>query len=256
MGYEFSYFPKIVSTMNMIEKSAQEGKSSFMVVLTDHQTGGIGRKGRKWLDAADNSLMFSALFRIKESSIATFADLVSLTICETLRNITGNLSIQVKYPNDIVSDDKKIGGILVKNIYDEKLKYSGTNLGIGLNIHYTTDMLKKFATDYPATSIDICTSSFVKRQDILTELLKRLRYIGTEADVFETNIQTRELFDERWRQACSMMRKNVSILKQDIAFEEGVVTDTGIGRGIELQTTKGRKWFSLFDTDMKARVAN
>lgn len=36
---------------------------------------------------------------------------------------------------------------------------------------------------------------------------------------------------------------------------EGVVTNMGIGRGIELQT-QGRKWFSLFDNDMKARILN
>jgi BirA family biotin operon repressor/biotin-[acetyl-CoA-carboxylase] ligase len=255
-GYELKYFPKIGNTMNIVKKYAQQGVNSLMVVLTDHQSEGIGRKGRKWLDMQGNSLMFSALFHIKESSIAIFADLVSLTICETLRNIIGNLSIQVKYPNDIVFHDKKIGGILVKNIYDEKLNYLGTNLGIGLNIHYTSDMLKKFATDYPATSIDICSSSFVKKQDILIGILKGLRYLGTEADVFETNNQTRELFDERWQQASSMMGRKVSILKGDITLEKGKVTDTGIGKGIELQTNSGRRWFSLFDSDMKVRVVN
>lgn len=255
-GYEFSYFPKTDSTMNIIEKSAQNGKNTFMIALTDHQTQGSGRKGRTWLDRAGNSLMFSVLFHIKESSIATFADLVSLSICENLRRITENSSIQIKYPNDIVSHDKKIGGILVKNIYDEKLHYLGTNLGIGLNIHYTNEMLQKFPTDYPATSLDVCTSSFVKRQDLLIELLKGLRYLGTEAEVFEVNSKISELFDEKWRKASSMMGRKVAILKQDLPIEEGIVKDTGIGRGIELETRGGRKWFSLFDTDMKARIVN
>ncbi len=256
IGYEFYYFPKIDSTMNIIEKSVQNGKNTFMIALTDHQTLGAGRKGRKWLDTASNSLMFSVLFRIKESSVATFADLVSLSICETLRRVTGNSSIKIKYPNDLVFQDKKIGGILVKNIYDEKLRYLGTNLGIGLNIHYTKGMLQKFPTDYPATSLDICTSSFVKRQDLLIELLKGLRYLGTEAEVFEVNSKTCEMFDEKWGKASSMMGRKVAILKQDIPFEEGVVINTGIGRGIELQTIGGRKWISLFDTDMKARIVS
>ncbi len=256
IGYEFSYFPKIDSTMNIIEKSAQNGKNTFMIALTNHQTLGAGRKGRKWLDTAGNSLMFSVLFHIKESSIATFADLVSLSICETVRRVTGNSSIKIKYPNDLVFQDEKIGGILVKNIYDEKLHYLGTNLGIGLNIHYTKGMLQKFTTDYPATSLDICTSSFVKRQNLLIELLKGLRYLGTEAEVFEVNSSTSGLFDEKWRKASSMMGRKVAILKKDIPFEEGVVTNTGIGRGIELQTAGERKWVSLFDTDMKARIVN
>lgn len=256
MDYEFYYFSKIDSTINIIEESVRNGKNKKMVVLTDHQTQGKGRYGRKWLDRAGNSLTFSALFHIKESSIAIFADLVSLTICEILRDITKNSSIQIKYPNDIVCGDKKIGGILVKNIYDEKLNYLGTNLGIGLNIHYTIDMLKKFSTDYPATSLDICTYSFTKRQDLLVELVKRFRYLGTESVVFETSNQTRNLFDKRWREESSMIGRKVRILKQEITFEEGVVTDTGIGKGIELQTSNGRKWFSMFDSDMKMRVVN
>lgn len=256
MDYEFSYFPKIDSTMNIIDKSAKEGKKAFKVVLADHQTEGVGRRGRKWVDTTNNSLMFSVLFHIKESSIATFADLVSLTICETLRRVTGNLSIKIKYPNDLVYQDKKIGGVLLRNIYDEKFHYLGTNLGIGLNIHYTNDMLEKFPTDYPATSLDVCTSSFVKRQDLLIELLKGLRYLGTEAEVFEVNSKTSGLFDEKWRQVSSMMGRKVVILKQNIPHEEGIVTDTGIAKGIELQTLNGRKWISLFDTDMKARIVN
>jgi BirA family biotin operon repressor/biotin-[acetyl-CoA-carboxylase] ligase len=256
MGYDFSYFPKTDSTMNIIEKAAREGRKNLMIVLTDHQTQGSGRKGREWLDTAGNSLMFSVLFQIKESSIATFADLVSLSICETLRRVTGNSSIQIKYPNDLVYHDKKIGGILLKNIYDEKLHYLGTNLGIGLNIHYTKRMLEEFTTDYPSTSLDISISSFVRRQDLLIEILKGLRYLGTEAGVLEVNAQTAKIFDEKWSQASSMMGRNVVILKHDLPHEEGVVTNTSIGRGIELQTLEGRKWVSLFDTDMKARIVN
>lgn len=256
IGYDFYYFPKTDSTMNIIENAAQKGNKSNMVALTDHQTLGVGRMGRKWMDNANKSLMFSVLFNIKDSSIATFADLVSLAICETVRNFTGNHSVKIKYPNDIVCNDKKIGGILVKNIYDDKLHYLGTNLGIGLNIHYTSDMLKKFATDYPATSLDICTSSFIKRQDLLIDILKALRYLGAEADVLEVNSKTSQLFNEKWRKVSSMMGRKVAILKQDIIIEEGIVINTRIGQGIEMQTIEGSKWVTLFDTDMKARILN
>lgn len=94
--------------MTMIERSAQKGENSYMVVLTDHQMKGAGRKGRKWLDTPNNSLMFSVLFQIHESSIAAFADPSLLAICQTLRRFTGNSSIQIKYPNDLVYHDKKI----------------------------------------------------------------------------------------------------------------------------------------------------
>lgn len=256
IGYEFYYFSIIDSTMTIVEKAAQEGKKTRLVVLADHQTLGVGRKGRLWYDTPGNSLMLSVLFTIKEQSIAIFADMVSLSIYETLRSFTGKKEVKIKYPNDLVFDDRKIGGILVSNIYDKKLNYLGTNLGIGLNIHYTKDMLKNFQTDYPASSLDVCASSFNNRQKLLLELIKNLRYTATEADVLEANSETREFFNEKWRKASSMMGRKVVILKQDLPFEEGIVTDTSIGRGIELQTISGRKWVSLFDTDMKARIVN
>lgn len=256
MGYELYYSPKIDSTMKVTEKHVQERVDHTIIALADHQTQGVGRKGRKWLDRPNYSLMFSVLFRIKESSIATFADLVALTICQTLRRVSGNSSIKIKYPNDLVAHDKKIGGILVTNIYDKKLHYLGTNLGVGLNIHYTGDMLKKFPTDYPATSLDICTASYNKRQDLLIEIARDLRYLSIEVEVIEVNSKVREPYDEKWRQASSMMGRRIAILKQDKLIEEGVVTNTEIGKGIELQTLKGRMWFSLFDSDMKARIVN
>lgn len=256
MGYDFCYFQKTDSTMQAIEKSALQGNCKFMIVLADHQTGGMGRNGRTWLDTPDNSLMFSVLFQIKEASIAVFADMVALTICQTLRRITGNTSIKIKYPNDITVNNKKIAGILVKNIYDENLRYLGTNLGVGLNIHYTSDMLEKFSTDYGATSLDICTSSFNNRQDLLIQMLRDLKYLSTEIEVVVSNSKAAEAFDKKWIEMSGMIGKKIAIIKNGRIIKEGVVTNAGIGKGIELQTLKEQKWFSLFDTDMKARILN
>jgi BirA family biotin operon repressor/biotin-[acetyl-CoA-carboxylase] ligase len=256
LEYELFYFPKIDSTMQIIETHALEGEGKQIIALTDHQIQGVGRKGRKWLDTPYSSLMFSGLFYIRESSIASFADIVALTLCQTLRRTIGVSSIQIKYPNDLVFDDKKLGGILVKNIYDEKLRYKGTSLGVGINVHYNLNELHKFPTDYPATSLDICTGAFVQRQNLFVEIMRALRYLGTETEVIEANSQARASFEEKWREAASMLGRKITILKYDKVIEEGIVIDVGIGRGIELQTKKAKKWFSLFETDMKARIVN
>lgn len=256
LGYKFYYFPKTDSTMQIVEEFARKGRQALAVVLTDHQARGIGRYGRKWLDKPNYSIMFSVLFRIKESSIASFADLSAMMICQTLRRVTGDTSIKIKYPNDIIANDKKLGGILVKNIYNRNLRYLGTNLGVGLNIHYTSSMLKKFKTDYDATSLDICTSSFNKRQELLIEILRDLKYLGIETEVVEVNPKTAEMFDKKWSEISGMMGRKIAVLKNDQVIEEGLVTNTRIGKGIELLTLGGQKWFSLFDTDMKARIVN
>jgi BirA family biotin operon repressor/biotin-[acetyl-CoA-carboxylase] ligase len=240
--------------MNIIQEKAKGIAKRKIIALADHQTQGVGRDKREWLDKPNCSLMFSALFSIPQSSVAVFADMAALTICEVLRRETG-ISVQVKYPNDLVVEDRKVGGILVKNIYDEKLHYVGTNLGVGLNVHYSKEELSRFPTDYLATSLDVCRGVFVKRQDLLIEISRALRFLGTEVAVVGENPKALDAFEKKWRDASSVYGRKIAILKDDKIVTEGLVVNTGIGRGVELETTKGRAWLSLFETDMKARIS-
>ena len=256
LEFELIYISEVDSTMRIIEKEARVNSKDRIIVLTDHQTKGVGRIGRLWLDCPQSSIIFSILMKIPQSSIATFADLVALAVINAVQKTTGLTDIKIKYPNDIVLADKKLGGILVKNIYDDKLKYLGTNIGIGLNIHYTEDMFKDFLTDYPATALGICMGTPVNRQNLLLQILQTLRYLDTEIAALETNPRVKAQFDIQWRNASSMLGRKISILKQDIVIATGLVTDAALGKGIELATTTGKKWYSLFETDMKARIAN
>ncbi len=255
LGYKFYYFASIDSTMNIIQKFALDRKDSNIIVLANHQTHGVGRDGRVWRDTANCSLMFSMLCYIPQEAVAIFADFVALSVCEALKSATG-LGVQIKYPNDLVIDGKKLGGILVKNIYNDKLDYLGTNVGIGINAHYNQKELAKFPIDYPATSLDIATDSWISREKLLIEIARALRYLGTEIKVFSKNPKALDSFDQKWREASSVLGKEIAILEDDRIIEKGKVINTGIGKGIEIETGKGRKWFSLFDTDMKARVLN
>jgi biotin-[acetyl-CoA-carboxylase] ligase BirA-like protein len=254
IGYTLSYFQKTTSTMDIVELYAQKKTIKNIVVLTDHQSHGIGRTGRIWYDNCGCSIMFGLLFFIREANIALLADLVALKVCEGIRKAIKSEEIRIKYPNDITVNDKKLGGIIVKNIYDKHLHYRGTNVGIGVNVHYTKDELKKFPTDYPATSLDVYTKSFVKRQNVLTEIIGELRHLDTETDVASLNTASFSLFEKKWRSISSLMGRKIAMLKQDKLIEEGEVINIGLGKGIQLQTSKGKLWFSLFETDMKMRI--
>lgn len=253
MGFKLAYFLEVDSTMNLIQKEAANKSGERVVVLVDHQTQGVGREERSWQDKPNCSLMFSVLCQIPQESVAIFADMVTLAIIEALRKESA-CEVKVKYPNDLVIDDKKLGGILVKNIYDDKLKYLGTNLGVGLNIHYTQADLDGFKTDYPAVSLDLCTGVFIKRQNLLVEILRILQFLSTEIEVISKNPGAIESFDKKWRLVSSVLGRKIVILKNDKIIDQGKVVNTGIGRGIEMETDLGNKWFSLFDSDMKVRI--
>lgn len=255
-GFELIYLPEVDSTMRIVDEKAHMGVNNRVVVLADHQTGGIGRVGRKWIDSPKASILFSILMKIPQSSVATFADLVALSVLGSLQKVTGLSDLKIKYPNDIVFLGKKLGGILVKNVYDDKLKYLGTNIGIGLNIHYTEEMFKDLIADYAPTALDICMGSRVNRQDLLLQILEDLRYLDAEIESVEANPKARDKFDILWRNASSMLGKKINILKDDIVMVTGFVNDTALGKGIELYADNEKQWFSLFGTDMKVRVVN
>jgi BirA family biotin operon repressor/biotin-[acetyl-CoA-carboxylase] ligase len=253
-GYDFSYFPELDTTMRIVLERVMEGMSKNFLVLTDHQTEGVGREGRVWMDTPNCSLMFSVMMRIQQSGIAVFADMVMLVVAEAIERVTGVESIRIKYPNDLVIDDKKVGGLLVKNIYDENSCYLGTNIGIGINVHYEEEELKRFPTDYQATSLDAASKQTVKREEVLIEITKKLRYLPPEVEVINVNNYSLELYEKKWRKISGVLRREIMILKGDRIIERGKVVDVGLGRGVELQSGEKTRWFSLFETDMKVRL--
>lgn len=254
IGFNLIYLIETGSTMDLIEEYIKKGNQKPVVALTDHQIKGAGREGRKWVDKRGSSLMFSINQLINQSSIVLYADLAALSICQVLQRLTGK-KFMVKYPNDIVFEDKKLGGILVKNIYDEKLGYLGTNIGVGINVHYQSDEMKDIPADYAPTSLDICTGSFNKRQKLLVDIVDKLRFMSTEAEVISKNPNAKKSFDEKWLEVSSVYKRKIAIIKGDKIVDSGIVANTEIGRGIEIMTEGARKWVSLFETDMKVRIA-
>jgi BirA family biotin operon repressor/biotin-[acetyl-CoA-carboxylase] ligase len=130
----------IDSTNAFLKKmSLHEFVENFTVVTAMSQTDGKGQMGAKWISEPNKNLIMSILIRDLGSdinSIFTLNVTVALSIIEVFENYkTPNLAI--KWPNDILADGKKIGGILIENT----IKANGTIesiIGIGLNINQTT----------------------------------------------------------------------------------------------------------------------
>lgn len=252
IGYKLYFVQETRSTMIDIEKYVHEIDYP-PIVLANHQTQGQGRVGREWTDKAGCSLMFTVLFQIPQEYTAVFADLAALIICEVIRKKAG-CDLRLKYPNDLVVDDKKLGGILVKNVYDKNLNYLATMVGIGINVYYTERELKKIKSDYQATSIAATCAYDIKREDLLIEIMKSLRFLATETVVHEANEKSRLIFEKKWKELSNMLGRKIAILKDTQIIGQGIAVNTEIGRGIELKTSHGRKWYSMFETNYKARI--
>ena len=143
--------------------SNKQELENFTVVTAEHQTKGKGQMGAVWTSEASKNLIMSLLvkdFLVDICQIFNLNIAVSLAVIEVLESVKiPNLSI--KWPNDIMSYNKKIGGILIEN----SIKSDGTInsiVGLGLNVNQTNfDNLPK------ASSLAVISETKFNKDELL-----------------------------------------------------------------------------------------
>jgi BirA family biotin operon repressor/biotin-[acetyl-CoA-carboxylase] ligase len=137
------------------------------VALTEHQTAGRGRLGRRWEAPPGTALTFSVLLRPPAGAPIQQLSLVAgLAVAETVETAL-DLSVQLKWPNDVMVDRRKVAGILAE------ARDGIVVLGIGLNVNQTQDELPA-ETPTPAASLRTVDGRERDRAPLLAELLVRL----------------------------------------------------------------------------------
>jgi len=174
----------IDSTNNYLKKIIlNEGINDYTVVTAKFQTQGKGQLGTEWESEHSKNLICSVYkkeINIKVQDQFVISALVSLALIKTLRKV--NLSnMHIKWPNDIMSDNKKICGILIENIVKENY-IKDTVIGIGLNVNQTI-----FNNLPNAASIKNLIGTTCSIDEILKDLVKNIKYYFNELDKSSIN---------------------------------------------------------------------
>lgn len=133
----FIYFDSVSSTNDYAKENYKKLKHGA-VILADEQTNGRGRFENKWFSPKGKGLYFSILLKGTTCGAPTIELLNLIPAYAVLKAIKEKrclspFSLQLKYPNDILINNKKVGGILVETKYTgKKLEYAV--IGVGLNI--------------------------------------------------------------------------------------------------------------------------
>jgi BirA family biotin operon repressor/biotin-[acetyl-CoA-carboxylase] ligase len=138
------------STNEDIKKAAVLGEPEGFVVRAVRQTGGKGRQGRVW-HSPEGNLYVSLLLRPHcAAQVASFyAFVAALAVYDVARYFLPDRKIEVKWPNDVLVEDKKICGILVEAAPIEGDKVPWLVIGTGINIISCPQNPL-----YPATSLE------------------------------------------------------------------------------------------------------
>jgi BirA family transcriptional regulator, biotin operon repressor / biotin---[acetyl-CoA-carboxylase] ligase len=130
VGNRLIYLPVVHSTNTVAMQMAHDRPEEGVVVLTDNQTAGKGRQGRRWVDVAGRNVLSSTLLRpLFPPHLLVM--LASLAVVDTIDR-TCRVRAAIKWPNDVLVGDRKIAGILIETSHDRDGRLVAV-LGIGVN---------------------------------------------------------------------------------------------------------------------------
>ena len=169
LGRDFNYHPQTNSTNEDAWQYTQNSSGHGSLFLTDNQTGGKGRRDNKWVSTPDKSLTFSFILH-SELELEKMGLLPLLTGISIVKGITAATAIQtgLKWPNDIMLNEKKMGGILIES----KQTRNGLRVvvGVGLNINENVQDIPPALSDN-AISLAMFSGQTHSREQILSAIL-------------------------------------------------------------------------------------
>lgn len=134
LGKNIEYYNRLDSTNTEAWELVEENKNHGTIVITENQTNGKGQKNKTWGMVPGKSLVFSLIltknYPIDHSGLICLS--VSLALNESLNK--RGLDAQLKWPNDLLIDGKKIGGILCETKI-EKNDIKNMVIGVGVNVN-------------------------------------------------------------------------------------------------------------------------
>lgn len=134
LGEPFSYSSETASTNDLARDAAREGAVSGATFLADAQTAGRGRRGRQWLTEACEGLLFSFILRpqLDASRLSMLTLSVGLGVQTALAELC-TVALRIKWPNDVLADQRKLAGILVEAQSTQDGR-THVIVGVGINI--------------------------------------------------------------------------------------------------------------------------
>ena len=200
------------STNDDIREIAQKGITTGLV-CSAQQTQGRGQHQRQWISPEGN-IYLSTLVQTRTPLDGRLALEVAINILQIPQ--LQALSLQVKWPNDILFDERKLGGILVE-IANHKNGMLNLVIGIGINVSLSKQ------TEISQPYAEVCEiDPDVERQTLLPKLIQHLY---TRLNIFEQNGIDEE-FEQAWQSYNAFSNSEVNVLT-----EQGVIS--GIEQGID-----------------------
>lgn len=208
IGRNYLYFETIGSTNVYCKALALEDKPHGTIVVSERQTAGQGTKGRSWISPMGKGIWFSLLLRpdMTATDLGKITQIASAALVSMFEDF--DINARIKWPNDIIVDDKKICGILT----EAKLKGNSIDhivLGIGINVNLNND---DFGSELGciATSMQKSRNATFNRGEVLSTFLN---YFETYYEEFLSN--SSNSYFQIYKDRSYILNKKVNLIKNN-----------------------------------------
>ena len=221
---------------NEIDSTNDEAKriniqKDFHVIIAERQTKGRGRLGKKW-SSPNSGNIYMTICTENDHSNSPLSLITGLICKRAINKISNKLLVSLKWPNDILVKDKKIGGILVEKEIQKEI--TRTIIGIGININIKKQ--ESWWGDLSNYNLE------TKRNELINLIL--LEFISMSKDMNPN-------WMDEWRDSCIHMNKQIKIEVGNSFKEEAFFKDIDENGNAIIETNEGKKVMSSGEISIK-----
>lgn len=178
MGRHIHFEEVVSSTQKIAHSLAGDGAEEGTIVVADQQTGGRGRLARAWYSPKQTGIWMSMILRpkIPINKTPQLTLLTAVALIQAIEEVTG-LTPEIKWPNDIMINGKKIVGILTE-LQAEADRVHSVIIGVGMNVNHTLDQFPE-ELQAIATSIAEETGEPADRAQVIQAIMKNFEKLYT-----------------------------------------------------------------------------
>jgi BirA family biotin operon repressor/biotin-[acetyl-CoA-carboxylase] ligase len=210
IGKNIIHFDTIDSTNTKAKELAANGIEDGTIIISEEQTAGRGRFGRQWSSPKYKGIWFSVVLKplIDPINASNITLIGAAAVCLALKDL--GIDTKIKWPNDILLNDKKVCGILTE-MSSELNQINYLVMGIGINVNTSYDEFPRELTS-SAASLKSETNAAISRQKLLASILEH----------FE-NLYDSYIKDNNLKSIIDVCRINSSLIGKKIQlYQKGV----------------------------------
>ena len=222
--FDFHFLNEVDSTMSKIKNLSSENN---ICLMANKQNQGIGRRGTKWISPKGNvyiSLLLKNILDVNNHFFNTAY--TSNIICEVIEKIC-KVETKIKWPNDIIINDKKICGI-ISEIYNKNNQML-INTGFGINIISSPEVNDYETTFVNEYNMNINNITFV--YNLMEEYLLNLNLLKNNSDIIMKKYKSRLKF----------LKENIKLKLDNNNIKEGILYDLNYDGSILFKSNSGYK---------------